>query len=255
MIRFILLFILSGLLVGCARYTTPGGPANLTKINEVSVAEAFKREPASPFPVRMAVIRLQDAGYQSYSGRGYGRGQYAVLTQRDIETEADFTAIASMPQVRAVAPLNRMVFPSELKDALQIRQAAAQMRADVILMYTIGTNFWIDEAEIGPLGVITLGTLPNRKARVTSTASAMIIDTRTGYVYGLAETTAEASDMASMWRQEKAIDSARKKAEREAFDKLIPEVQRTWADIVNEYARKPATTQSVQQALLKSTIK
>ncbi|HEX8340870.1 MAG TPA: hypothetical protein VF624_08175 [Tepidisphaeraceae bacterium] len=226
--------------VGCATYTTPGGPANLSKVNRTDVAEAFRREPAAQFPAKLAIVRLQQSGYRSQTREAYGAGNYSVLTDRDVETDDAFRALETMPQVRGLAPLNRIVLPDRLDDAGDLREAAAGLRADVLIMYTIGTTFRVDEAEIGPLGVITLGTLPNRDARVRATAAAAFVDVRTGFVYGLAEKSAEANERASAWRTRAAIDGARRRAEKDAFDALVPELQRAWAGITAEHARPPA---------------
>ena len=71
------------------------------------------------------------------------------------------------------------------------RLSAAQIQADVLLVYTLDTSFRIQGRGYGPLAAISLGVVPDRDAYITSTASALFIDVRTGFVYGVAEATAK----------------------------------------------------------------
>jgi hypothetical protein len=44
--------------------------------------------------------------------------------------------------------------------------------------------------------------------------------------------------MASAWTADEAVEDARKRAERKAFEKLLSEFTRAWKDIVEKYARR-----------------
>jgi hypothetical protein len=59
----------------------------------------------------------------------------------------------------------------------------------VLLVYTLDTTFVVED-KAAPLSVVSLGLFPNHLARVVCTASAVLMDTRNGYVYGVAEGTA-----------------------------------------------------------------
>jgi hypothetical protein len=99
-------------------------------------------------------------------------------------------------------------------------------------------RFNVDSADIGPLALISLGFLPNKKAYVSTTASAVLFDVRTGFVYGVAESTAMEQQRATMWSSEDAIESARLKTEVESFKKLPGEFERLWKGIVEGNNRK-----------------
>jgi hypothetical protein len=73
-------------------------------------------------------------------------------------------------------------------------------------------------------------------ARVVTTASAVLLDTRNGYVYGVAEATAREDKLANAWTSDDAIDSARRSAETAAFDKLVDDFARAWKQVVEQYA-------------------
>ena len=107
----------------------------------------------------------------------------------------------------------------------------------MLLVYTLDTGFKVENKAVGPLTVISLGVLPTKKARVTTTASAALLDVRTGFIYGLAEATAIEEQRASVWSTADAIDSARKEAESAAFQKLVGEIARFWDDVVRTHQR------------------
>lgn len=187
--------IFATLVCGCATYTTPGGAVSIPQITEGGVAEALARKPAASFPARLIVARVQAANYTSYSNRGYGAGRYSVLTNRDVESEADFARLGAMKGVAAVGTLNRLL-----------------------------------------LQAVSLGFFPNKKSWVTSTCAAAFIDVRTGFVYGLAESTVTESQRSDLWSTQSAIEKARFAAEGAAFRAALGEIERTWDAIQREYA-------------------
>lgn len=231
---------------GCQRYVTPaagvGAAAliDMAKKTDPDIAMMLNREPVAPFPAHLAIARIQASGYYSRTNESYGYGQYSIVTTPDVERDEDFQRIAGLPMVQAVAHLNRLVIPAKLESDKELRQAAAAVKADLLLIYTFDTSFRIKDHDIGPLGVITLGFLPNQEARVTTTASAALYDVRTGYVYGLAEATAREKQIASVWTSQDAVDETRLKAERQAFEKLLEEFEKLWKTIVETHATKTA---------------
>jgi len=219
-------------LVGCASYRTPGGGVSIPELTTPSVAEAMARKPAASWPARIIAVRVQGAGYASYSNNSYGRGRFSVVTARDVETEADFARLGAMPQVAAVGALNRLLLPGNLESADDLRNAAAQLQGDVVFMYTIDTSFRTDTEQIGPLQLVSLGFFPNKKAKVTSTCAVALVDTRTGYVYGVAESTSKEDQRSDVWNTEEAIEKARSKAERAAFVAALGETEKLWGQVV-----------------------
>src|SRR5262249_11741672 len=225
---------------GCATYLTPGGGVNIETLFKADpdIAELLKLEPAAPFPARVAVGRVQASGYYSQGKRWYGSGRYCVVTTRDVEPEASYDTLAKLPQVAGLALMNRMLLPEKLTSAKDLRQSAATLKADLLLVYSLDTGFNIENTDIGPLALITLGFLPNKKAKVTSTASAALFDVRTGFVYGVAESTSMEEQRATFWSSSEAVDNARKKAESEAFRKLVDEIGKFWNDILRTHAAR-----------------
>lgn len=226
-------------LTGCATYTTPGAGvavANLSAADQ-DIAETLSREPAASFPVRIALARVQAPGYVSGSNACFGLGRYCVVTARDIETEADLARIQALEGVVGAIPVNRLLLPQELNSIKDLRLAAAKLKADLVLVYSLDTRFSVDSKPLGPLAVVSLGFMKNKTAQVTTTASAVIFDVRSEFVYGVAEFTATENQEATIWSSGAAIDSARTKTEQQAFNGLMAEIEEVWTGVLNEHAR------------------
>lgn len=220
---------------GCATYTTPGGAVSIPAITGANVAQALAREPAASFPAHVIVARVQAPGYWSNTNRGYGAGAYSVVTTRDIEEEGDFERLAALPGVSAVGAIGRVLLPSTMGTTEELRVAAAQLRGDILLLYTLDTAFRTDTQRLGPLQAIALGFFPNKKALVSSTCAVALIDVRTGFVYGVAEATATEEQRSNVWNTSAAIDRGRLLAERRAFVDALAQVERTWSDVYARY--------------------
>jgi hypothetical protein len=240
------LILAACILAGCASYKTPGSGVSIPQITESGIAEALSRKPAATFPARLIIVRVQGPGYSSYSVRSYGTGNFSVVTARDIETEADFARLSAMPGVAAVGALNRLLLPGNLNGATDLRTAAAQLQGDIVLLYTIDTSFRTDTQQIGPLQLISLGFFPNKKAVVSSTCAAAFIDTRTGFIYGVAESTSTEEQRSDLWNRQEAIEKARAKAERSAFTTALGEIEKVWASIAAEHGAAPVKTLTSQ---------
>lgn len=244
-----LLIVTSFAGVGCASYVTPGRGADLRAIAPEAgpggsggpttdpIAQAFNRQPTAKFPAGVAVARVQAAGYTSPTAKGWGNGRYSLVTTRDIEKPEQLDAVKSWPQLHGFAPLNRLLINDPLDSDQPLRQAAASLHADMLLIYTLDTTFKTEDKAV-PLSVVTLGLSPNQQVRLTTTASAVLLDTRTGFVYGVAEATAQQNRMTNAWQDAEATDTTRRATETEAFGKLMTELGTTWAGVVKTYAAK-----------------
>lgn len=234
---------------GCAAYATPGRAADLRTLGvsrerdtqtDVSVASKLDKRPLAAFPAALAVVRVQAPGYHSRTSEGWGHGAYSVVTTRDIESDESFRRLARLPLVNGVAPLNRLVLPDRLDSDQDLRGAAAALHADMLLIYTLDTVF-DDDDFAKPLTVVSLGLFPNKQARVRTTASAVLMDTRNGYIYGLAEASARESQVTNAWQSEVSADRARRRTEAEAFGKLMEDFERAWGQVVQQYAGAAGT--------------
>ncbi len=239
------LFMMGLFLMGCSgpsmKYKTPGAGGDLStlagaSLTDKDIQKVLDRKPVAPFPAHLAVVRIQAPYYRSYMTESYGHGRYSVVTTKEIETDEHFEQLARLPMINSIAPLNQILIPANLESDKELRIAAANLHADLLLVYTLHTVFRVQDHDIGPLGIITLGFLPNHEAKVTSTASAVLFDVRTGFVYGLAESTAREKQMTTVWTSQDTVDESRIKAETRAFEQMLDEFKLTWKDIVEQYA-------------------
>ncbi len=243
-------------LTGCANYRVPGEAADFRAMGisqedvdsqtDASIAELMRRQPLASFPASIAVAHVQGPGYRSWTHDSYGRGRYSLVMDREAERDEHVERLTALPMVATIGPLNRLIVTEQLDDQMDIRRAAAQVRADMVLLYTFDTRFGT-ETLVPALGTFTLGLFPAEQARVTTTASAALIDTRSGFVYWLGEGSAKKDQLANLWTSTEAVDQSRRRAEAEAFHKLVGEFEASWPAVVQRFAR-PGSPEPVIQS-------
>ena len=79
--QIVILVILSLVSSGCASYAVPGKGADLSLFTDVEIDEdigaILDREPAAVFPATVAVVRVQESAYRSWSVQeSQGAGLY-----------------------------------------------------------------------------------------------------------------------------------------------------------------------------------
>jgi hypothetical protein len=228
---------------GCmSTYAAPGAPADFkalgvsrASLTDSSINQTLDKKPLATFPCGIAAVRIQAPGYHADGTDTFGTGNYCVVTTRDIENAADFQKLGQLPMVTGIAPVNRLLLPQQLNTDLELRQAAASLHADMLLIYTIDTSFQVED-HLAPMTVVTLGLSPNMTAQVVTTASAVLLDTRNGYLYGYSEASEHGIQLTNGWMTHQAVNDARKRTEGKAFAKLVDGLQGTWGDVVKRYA-------------------
>jgi len=244
---FLLAFAVLFFSIGCSRYVVAPQGADMAlfgmatqdqreRLTDRGISQTLELQPLARFPTALAIARVQDGGYRAYGHRGgtYGSGQYTVVTTRSIETDEHLEKIRRLPFVQGVAPINRLVLSNDLKSDRELRDAAARLHADMILIYTFDTAVFSGDTG-SPLDIVTLGFLPGKTAEVVTTASAVLLDTRNGYLYAAAEATATSNHRANAWSSRARIDEDRLTTEREAFDELVESFTQAWPGIVEQY--------------------
>lgn len=223
------------LLSGCATYIPPSGRADLAALSSPSMQESFAAKPAAGFPAGIATVRVQAPGYRSYyterEGGVYGQGRYSIITVKEVEEEADIQRIAKLPQVGGLITLSTLLLPQQLQSDRELREAAARLKADMVLLYTFDTSFHDNDASVA-LNVVTLGLSPTRQVFVRVAASALLIDTRTGFIYAALEANEKRQGISNAWESRKTADRARRDAEKAAFKALVGEFEKNWPRII-----------------------
>ena len=237
-----LLVLSAAVFSGCAsRYITPGPKADLQVLAPPSIQEGFDTKPSKPFPAGIATVRIQASGYENFNtrktGAVYGSGRYSIITTKEVGEQEQFERIAKLPKVQGIIGLNRMLLPEHLSSLQDLRASAAQLHADLLLVYTFETKF-LDNNSSMPLTVITLGLSPTRKITAVTTVSALLIDTRTGFIYSAYESTEREQKLSTSWGSQESADKARQQTESRAFEKLVDEVVASWPQLLKRHAAK-----------------
>lgn len=229
------------LLLGCSTYIPPGEKADLQAFAPPDIREGFAVKPSNPFPASIAVVRVQAPDYRNYNlqqrGGTYGSGRYSVVLAKELDEDVQLERVGNLDQVAGIVSINRMLLPDRLEGDREIRVAASRLQADLVLLYTFDTSFF-DTDMAKPLTVITLGLSPTRKISATTTCSALLLDTRTGYVYSAYEVTETARTIATSWGSRDSADEARRNNEQKAFKKLVDEFVATWPKVLERHRQK-----------------
>jgi hypothetical protein len=204
--------------------------------------ESFAAKPAAAFPAGIATVRVQAPHYQNYytlrEGGVYGQGRYSVITVKEVEEDADIDRIARLPQVGGLITISTLLLPGKLESDRELREAAARLKADMVLLYTFDTSFHDNDASVA-LNVVTLGLSPTRRVFVQVAASALLIDTRTGFIYAALEANEKRKVATNAWESRETADRARRDAEKAAFKELVSEFEKNWPQVIDR-AKKGA---------------
>ncbi|MBM3860231.1 MAG: hypothetical protein FJ395_11345 [Verrucomicrobia bacterium] len=240
--RFIIVAMAMIIVSGCATYIPPSGRADFSAFQSQSMQESFAAKPAAAFPASIAAVRIQASRYRSHfterEGGVHGRGRYSVITVKEVEDAADFERIARLPQVGGLISISTLLLPENLTSDRELRESAARLKADMLLLYTFDTSFHENDASVA-LNIVTLGLSPTRRVFVRVAASALLMDTRTGFIYAAFEANEKRQTLTNAWESRQSADRARQDAEKAAFKQLIAEFEKNWPKIV-ERAHKGA---------------
>jgi hypothetical protein len=229
------LFLLS--LSGCATYQAPGTGVALNALAKSETGRA-DREPAAKLPATVALIRVETSGYGSSRNRCDGSGRYCVVTLHDVETPDDLQRLRQLPMVAGLVSPTPAQLPAQLDSIQDLQQTASGLGADILLLYSLDTRFSVDGKEVVPKSGIAPGFLPSRQSKITCTASAILVDVQSGFLYGDAQSTSWRDQDASAWASHAAIERARVDTEVSAFQSLLVEIGKLWRDAVAPRGRQ-----------------
>ena len=238
--RALLLAVVAILLPACATYIPPGAKADLQAFAPPDVQAGFAVKATNPFPASIAVVRVQAPSYNNYylqqRGGRYGSGRYSVILVKEVDEDTQLERVGRLPQVAGLVTINRLLLPERLEGDREIRAAASRLQADLVFLYTFDTSFF-DTNVAKPLSVITLGLSPTRKISAATTCSALLIDTRTGYIYSAYEVTEQTEVFSTSWGSRDSADEARRTNERNAFKKLVDDVVSSWPRVLERHKK------------------
>lgn len=129
----------------------------------------------------------------------------------------------------------------------EVEGHAARLKSDMALLDTFDTSFHNYDESVD-LNVVTLGLSPTRKVFLHVTASALLIDTRTEFIYSALEAN-ESRELRTNTRESRqTADGGRRDAEQTAFKNLVTEFEKSWPRVV-ERAKEGAWKAQPQQQL------
>ena len=226
---------------GCATYIPPGAKADLQAFAPPDIQAGFAAKPTNPFPASIAVVRVQASTYTNYylrqNGGSYGSGRYSVILAKEENEDSQLERVTKLQQVAGLVSINRLLLPQRLDGDREIRGAAARLQADLVFLYTFDTSF-LDTDMAKPLSVITLGLSPTRRISAVTTCSALLMDTRTGYIYSAYEATERKQTLSTSWGSRDTADQTPRDIEQAAFKKLIDDLAASWPKFLERYAQK-----------------
>ncbi|MEM9238246.1 MAG: hypothetical protein AAGB14_15850, partial [Verrucomicrobiota bacterium] len=153
----------------------------------------------------------------------------------DVEQDRHVEEVVRLPGVRGIVNLNQVGLVTELKDYAQLDQEARKFGADLLAVYRIEES--VNSTDYVPLlSFATLGLVPTQPFELTATASLMVRDARTGYVYGVLEEKAEESGVMAEMDTYKNQARAMRKAKIKALDELTERLPAFW-DMVRRKGR------------------
>ena len=248
-LSFILCAAALAFLSGCASYVPPGPKANLDVFaNDNDIGKNFALRPAATFPATLAVVRAQGPRYSNHhlhvNGGPQGDGAYTLLTVREVDEDAQLARLGSLPRLAGVTGVNRLLVPAKLESDRELRAIASRLQADLVLVYTFDTAFF-DRDVAKPLSVVSLGLSPTRHVTAVTTVSALLIDTRSGYIHATFEATETARNLSTSWGSADAADAARRATERAAFARLITDFIAAWPRVGEARPAAASTTPGV----------
>jgi hypothetical protein len=227
----------------CATYIPPGAKADLQAFAPPDIQAGFAAKPADPFPASIAVVRVQSPTYSNYylrqNGGRYGSGRYSVILAKEDNEDSQLERVTKLPQVAGLVSINRLLLPERLDSDREIRGAASRLQADLVFVYTFDTSF-LDTDMAKPLSVITLGLSPTRKISAVTTCSALLMDTRTGYIYSAYEATERKQALATSWGSSDTADEMRRTVEQAAFKELVDDLAASWPKLLERHAPNAA---------------
>jgi len=187
--------------------------------------------PAAKFPARIAVARVQSGWGGSKENQGPVMEVRTVASERE---QNEIEHLAELPSAAGVTTISRLIVSEHASEA-RLRAAADALHADVLMLYTLASSSETHDS-LPPASVLTLGLFPGQIAKSTVTASALILDVQTGYVFAAAEAVVEREQLAAAWTSGSAEEQTRRRAEDSAIAELFETVDGEWASMLTRHA-------------------
>ena len=184
-------------------------------------------EPKAKFPLRLAVVELERGGRC--------RDGEASVRVVDPESPEKLRELANLRAVAGMRIIDRRMVSGRQRHSAGVRRAAELAGAEMILIYTIHITDE-DTDHLPPLTLFTLGLAPTTTTKGNAVVDALLMDTESGYIYGIGRTEASNTRLSNMWRSGRARDRAIARARQRAVAHLVDHMVDAWEAVIEEYA-------------------
>ena len=231
------LFLFGSVLLfsSCSSYVTPPAPADFQTLNSPVAQSMVEPRPLVKFPAYVAITQIQ--------GNSLGRGKwkypdknnpFALSITKHLQGDERMNRLRALPGVAESVVLNKLIAPPFFKSSEDLRTAAKRLRADLLLIYTFDTEVTQNDA-MPILTLATLGLSPSKMIEAESTASAVLIDVKTGFIYGTAQGIAKEETISNGWYLKSSMESVEDEVEHEAFSSLLSKIENVWGRVYERY--------------------
>ena len=124
-----------------------------------------------------------------------------------------------------------MALVREVKSYREIDAEARKVGADMVAIYRFEASDRSNDAFL-PLSVATLGLAPTNSYTVTATATLMMRDARTGYLYGVMEESATNKGLTAGMDLHNAQERSKRNAKKKALDQLTAKLPVFWNGVL-----------------------
>lgn len=220
-------------LASCANtaYVTPIEPVDLLAISDHGVRAGFAPQPFASYPAHVAIVRVQADAYQNAWRPITGVETLHVMSGArtgPIELEQS-ERIAELEGVVDVVVPNRLVLDdARLGELDDLRDEVAPLRPDLLLVYTLDTRVDLDMEAIGLVDLLTIGLLLEDRQTISCTASALVVDVRSGFVWSTFDAYADSEHDVARWFRPPPESDWLEAVEAEATDALVEQVVTSW---------------------------
>lgn len=199
--------------------------------HEVNLPEMSER-----FPAEIVVARVVPRSEHRGAYTCHASSHYCLVTSRDVESQEQYHQLMSLPGIAGMRMLTPLIVSERIMNMADLRGAAAELQADLLLVYTLDSQESTSVGRSWPLDVATLGLMRSKQNNLVVTASATLFDARTGYVFGTLEAATRADIRTSMWNGG-VVDASRiAELEREAFASLVERFGPLWESVLRIHA-------------------
>jgi len=219
--RFCASLLVTVFLNGACQYDTPASYSlPVTQGSSGAIEESSNARPTVRFPARVAVARIEG----TYGG-------FRMIPETDVEGTEHAAAASALPGVAGLVSLNRVALVSEVKSYRELDAEARKVGADLVAIYRFEASDRSSDAFL-PLSVATLGLAPTNAYTVTATATLLVRDARTGYLYGVMEETATNKGLTAGMDLNNAQERSKRNAKKKALDQLTKKLPGFWSGVL-----------------------